>query len=61
MVSAEKNCIQFSNHKSKWVSPIKYVCKVLRKTNISDPLIRRHSCTFQEVRNVSVSENLRTY
>ena len=36
---------------------IKYVRKIFRKTNISNPLIRTHSCAYQGVRNVSFSEN----
>ena len=37
---------------------IKYVRKISRKTNISNPLIRTHTCAYQGVRNVSFSENL---
>ena len=36
---------------------IKYVRKVFRKTNISNPLIRTRTCAEQGVRNVSFSEN----
>ena len=36
---------------------IKYVRKISRKTNISNPLIRMRSCAYQGVRNVSFSED----
>ena len=36
---------------------IKYVRKISRKTNISNPLIRTSTCAYQGVRNVSFSEN----
>ena len=36
---------------------IKYVRKIFRKTNISNPLIRTRTCAYQGVRNVSFSEN----
>ena len=36
---------------------IKYVRKISRKTNISNPLIRTRKSAFQGVRNVSFSEN----
>ena len=36
---------------------IKYVRKIFRKTNISNTLIRTHTCAYQEVRNVIFSEN----
>ena len=36
---------------------IKYVRNIFRKTNISNPLIRTRTCAYQEVRNVSFSEN----
>ena len=36
---------------------IKYVHKIFRKTNISNPLIRRLKCAYQGVRNISFSEN----
>ena len=36
---------------------IKYVRKIFQKTNISNPLIRTRTCVYQEVRNVSFSEN----
>ena len=36
---------------------IKYVRKIFGKTNISNPLIRTRTCAYQEVRNVSFSEN----
>ena len=42
-------------------SSIKYVRNIFRKTNISNPLIRTRACAYQGVRNVSFSENLRTY
>ena len=45
----------------KWVNnrepSIKYVPKIFRKANISNPLIRTRTCTYQGVRNVSFSEN----
>ena len=40
---------------------IKCVCKILRKTNISNPLIRTRTCAYQKVRNVGFSEILLTY
>ena len=40
-----------------WGSSIKYVHKIFRKTNISNPLIRTRTCAYQGVRNVSFSEN----
>ena len=36
---------------------IKYVRKISRKTNISNPLIRTRKSAYQGVRNVSFSEN----
>ena len=39
------------------VSSIKYVCKIFRKTNISNSLIRTCTCAYQAVRNISFSEN----
>ena len=36
---------------------IKYVRKIFRKTNISNPLIRTCTSAYQGVRNVSFSEN----
>ena len=36
---------------------IKYVRKVFRKTNISNPLMRTRTCAYQGVGNVSFSEN----
>ena len=36
---------------------IKYVRKIFRKTNMSNPLIRTSTCAYQGVRNVSFSEN----
>ena len=38
-------------------SPIKYIRKIFRKANISNPLIRTRTCAYQGVRNVSFSEN----
>ena len=38
-------------------SSIKYVRKIFRKTNISNPLIRTRTCAYQGVRNVSFLEN----
>ena len=38
-------------------SSIKYVHKIFRKTNISNPLIRTRTCAYQGVRNVSFSKN----
>ena len=40
-----------------WGSSIKCVRKIFRKTNISNPLIRTHTCAYQGVRNVTFSEN----
>ena len=37
---------------------IHLVRKSFRKTNISYPLIRTRTCTYQRVRNVSFSENV---
>ena len=34
-----------------------YVHKYFRKTNIFYPLIRKHTCAYQKVRNVAFSEN----
>ena len=36
---------------------ISYVRKIFRKTNLSYPLVRTPVCAYQEVRNVSFSEN----
>ena len=36
---------------------MKYVRKIFRKTNISNPLIRTRTCTYQKVRNISFSES----
>ena len=36
---------------------IKYVRKIFRKSNISNPLIRTRKCAYQGVRNVSFSEH----
>ena len=36
---------------------IKYIIKIFRKTNISNPLIRTRTCGYQGVRNVSFSEH----
>ena len=38
-------------------SSIKYVSKIFRKTDISNPLIRTPTCAYQGVRDVSLSEN----
>ena len=38
-------------------SSIKYVRKISRKTNISDPLIRTRTCAYHGVRSVSFLEN----
>ena len=38
-------------------SSIKYVRKIFRKTNISNPLIHTRTCVYQGVRNISFSEN----
>ena len=46
--------IQSETH---WGLFIKYVRKIFRKTNISNPLIRTRTCAYQGVRNVSSSEN----
>ena len=39
------------------VSSIYYVRKIFRKTSISYTVIRTRTCAYQEVRNVSFSEN----
>ena len=36
---------------------IKYVRKIFRKTNMSNPLIRTRTCAYQGVRTVGFSEN----
>ena len=36
---------------------MKYIRKIFRKTNISNPLICTSSCAYQGVRNVSFPEN----
>ena len=41
----------------KKVSPIWYVRKIFRKTNVSYLLIRTPTCAYQGVRNVSFSKN----
>ena len=38
-------------------SSIKYVRKIFRKTNISNPPTRTHQCAYKGVRNVSFSGN----
>ena len=38
-------------------SSIKYLRRIFRKTNISNPLIRTRTCVYQGVKNVSFSEN----
>ena len=38
-------------------SSIKYVRKIFRKTDISNPLIRTRTCAYQGVKNVSFSED----
>ena len=38
-------------------SSIKYLRKISRKTNISNPLIRTRTCTYQGVINDNFSEN----
>ena len=38
-------------------SSIKYVHKIFRKTNISNPLMRIRTCGYQGVRNVRFSDN----
>ena len=42
-------------------SSIKYVSKIFRKANISNPLIRTRTCAYQGIRNVSFRKILRTY
>ena len=37
--------------------PFKYVRTIFCKTKIFNPLLRTHMCAYQEVRNVSFSEN----
>ena len=51
--------IQWSTSKMNlpWGPFIKNVRKIFRKTNICNPLIRTRTCTYQDVRNVSFSEN----
>ena len=45
-------------HKKVFYGPsIKYVRKIFRKTNISNPLIHTRTCAYQWVRNVRFSEN----
>ena len=39
-----------------WGPSIKYVHKIFRKTNISNPLIRPRTCAYQGVRNNSFSK-----
>ena len=67
------NCLIFANHSGvkpgdlcinqlisithAMGSSIKYVRKIFRKTNISNPLIRTRTCAYQGVRNVSFPEN----
>ena len=36
---------------------IKYVRKMSRKNNISNPLVRLRTCVYQGVRNISFLEN----
>ena len=38
-----------------------YISKIFQKTDISYPLIRTRTCTYQGVRNVSFSEILSAY
>ena len=38
-------------------STIKYVCKIFRKTNISNVLIPTRTCAYRGVRNLSFSKN----
>ena len=38
-----------------------YVRKIFQKSNISYTLVFTYKCTFQKVRNVSFSDNFRTY
>ena len=47
---------KFLTNDSKGLS-IKCARKIFRKTNISNPLIRTRTCAYQDVRNVSFSEN----
>ena len=44
-------------NKRRTGSSIKYVRKIFRKTDISNPLIRTRTCAYQGVKNVSFSED----
>ena len=50
-------CFQGVQKETIGGSCIKYVHKIFRKTNISNPLIRTRTCAYQGVRNISFSEN----
>ena len=39
------------------VSSIKYVRRMFRKTNISNPLLHTRTCAYQGVRNVNFSDD----
>ena len=61
-IQSEKFGQMIPHHYSIRQGPsIKYVRKMFRKTNISNPLIRTRTCAYQGVRNVSFSKHLRTY
>ena len=53
----QRSLLSSSLHGFLKESSIKYVCKIFRKTNVSNPLIRTRTCAYQGVRNVSFSEN----
>ena len=50
-------CVHHSWQRSPKGPSIKWVRKIFRKTNSSNPLIRIRTCAYQGVRNVSFSEN----
>ena len=59
--SSNKKCFKLSKLCPRfllWGHPFNtYIRKIFWKTNISYPLIRKRTCTYQGVRNVSFSEN----
>ena len=57
LVQLESSWLVIICLKNDWRSSVKYVRKIYRKTNISNPLIRTSACGYQEVRNVSFPEN----
>ena len=56
-VSYVSYMFQSRQHANCLGSSIKCVCKIVRKTNISNPLTRTRRCAYQRVRSVSFSEN----